>query len=65
MLSRNADILIAKHVGVKYTITHILESKFILCNRNNKQFNALKIKIMPFLESSKLIFSVHGQPFLL
>ena len=48
MLSRNADILIAKHVGVKYTITHILESKFILCNRNNKQFNALKIKSCPF-----------------
>ena len=33
MLSRNADILIAKHVGVKYTITHILESKITLCNR--------------------------------
>ena len=51
MLSRNADILIAKHVGVKYTITHILESKFILCNRNNKQlisYNALKIKSCPF-----------------
>ena len=47
MLSRNADILIAKHVGVKYTITHILESKFILCNRNNKH-NALKIKSCPF-----------------
>ena len=45
MLSRNADILIAKHVGVKYNITYILVSKFIVCNiKQTINFNALKIK---------------------